>query len=76
VAQVIGAFDGGVSWNLFNNGDTLAGKIALEFQSSTTNLETASLFYVAVILLVFSLAVNMVAQVIVRRVNRAQGRAV
>ena len=76
VAQVVGAFDGGVSWNLFNNGDTLAGKIALEFQSSGTNLETASLFYVALILLVFSLAVNVLAQVIVRRVDRAQGRTV
>jgi len=76
VAQVIGAFDNGISWNLFNNGDTLAAKLANEFASSTTNLETASLFYVAVILLVFSLAVNILAQVIVRRVDRAQGRTV
>jgi phosphate transport system permease protein len=76
VAQVVGAFDNGISWNVFSDGDTLAGKIALEFQSSGTDLETASLFYVALILLVFSLAVNTLAQVIVRRVDRRQGRTV
>jgi phosphate transport system permease protein len=73
VAQVIGAFDNGISWNLFNPGDTLAGKIANEYQSSTSNLETSSLFYLALILLVFSLVVNVLAQVIVRRVARRQG---
>jgi len=76
VAQVVGAFDNGISWNVFTNGDSLAAKIANEFSSSTTDLETASLFYVALILLVFSLGVNIVAQVIVRRANRSQGLAV
>jgi phosphate transport system permease protein len=73
VAQVIGGVDNLVSWNLFNGGNTLAGKIALEFQSSTSSLETSSLFYLALILLVFSLVMNVFAQVVVRRVARRQG---
>ena len=73
VSQVIGAADNNISWNLFNNGDSLAAKIANEFQGASTNLETSSLFYLAVILLVFSLIVNLLAQWIVRRVARKQG---
>lgn len=75
VAQVIGAFDNGFGWNLFNPGDTLAAKIALDYQGATTNFEVSSLFYLALILLVFSLVVNILAQVIVRRVARRQGLA-
>jgi phosphate transport system permease protein len=73
VAQVIGGVDNLIGWNLFNNGNTLAGKLALEYQGAATASETASLFYLAVILLIFSLAVNVVAQVIVRRTGQAQG---
>jgi phosphate transport system permease protein len=73
VAQVIGSFDNGISWNLFNGGDTPAAKIANEFTNATTHLEVSSLFYLALILLVFSLVVNTFAQVIVRRVARRQG---
>jgi phosphate transport system permease protein len=73
VAQVIGGFDNGISWNLFNPGNSLAAKIALSYQGATTKLETSSLFYLGVILLVFSLVVNVVARVIVRRVARRQG---
>jgi phosphate transport system permease protein len=73
VAQVIGGADNLIGWNLFNNGNTLAGKLALSYQGATTQLETASLFYLAVILLVFSLAVSALAQVIVRRSARSQG---
>jgi len=73
VAQVIGGVDNLVSWNLFAGGNTLAAKIALEFQSSTSDLETSSLFYLALILLVFSLVVNVVARSVVRRVARRQG---
>ena len=74
VTQVIGAGTH-ITWNLFNTGDTLASKIAESYQGYETNLEGSSLFYLAVILLVFSLAVNLVAQMIVRRVDRRQGRA-
>jgi phosphate transport system permease protein len=75
VSQVIGGVDNLISWNLFNNGDSLAAKIANEFQGTSTNLEAASLFYLGVILLVFSLIVNLLAQWIVRRVARRQGLA-
>ena len=72
VTQVIG---GGVfiHWNLFDTGDTLASKIAASYQGAATNLEVASLVYLALILLVFSLLVNLSAQWVVRRVGRRQG---
>jgi phosphate transport system permease protein len=72
VTQVIG---GGVfiHWNLFSGGDTLASKIAASYQGSTTKLQTASLIYLGLILLVFSLIVNLAAQWIVRRSSRKLG---
>ena len=72
VTQVIG---GGVfiHWNLFGTGDTLASKIAASYQGSTTKLQTGSLVYLALILLVFSLAANIAAQWVVRRVARRHG---
>jgi phosphate transport system permease protein len=73
VAQVIGGTNNLISWNLFNGGNTLAGQLALDYQGATSQLEVSSLFYLAVILLVFSLAVNLLAQFIVRRVARRQG---
>ena len=67
---------GGISWSLFNTGDTLAAKIAAGFSGGTaTGLERSSLFYLAVILLAFSLVVNIVAQVIIRRSARHLGAA-
>ena len=74
VTQVIGGFTG-IQWNFFKPGDTLASKIAAEYQGAATNLQIASLVYLALILLVFSLVVNVIAQVIVRRVARKQGLA-
>ena len=73
VAQVIGAFNNGISWNLFSSGNTLAAQIALEYQSAETKLDVSSLFYLGLILLVFSLVVNLLAQTVVRRVARRQG---
>jgi phosphate transport system permease protein len=72
VTQVIG---GGVfiHWNLFSGGDTLASKIAASYQGATSKLQVASLIYLALILLVFSLVMNLTAQWIVRRVARRQG---
>ena len=66
-----------ISANLFQSGNTLAARIAAEFQgaSAGTPLETSSLFYLAVILLVFSLTVNLFARLIIRRVERRQGVA-
>jgi phosphate transport system permease protein len=72
VAQVIG--DGlGIHMNLFDTGQTIGGKIALTGQGSQSGLETSSLFYLALILLVFSILVNLLAQFIVRRAARRQG---
>jgi phosphate transport system permease protein len=72
VTQVIG---GGVfvHWNIFGGGDTLASKIAAEYQGATSNLQISSLVYLALVLLVFSLLANLLAQWIVRRVARRQG---
>lgn len=74
VTQVIGG-NVGVQWNLFAPGDTLASKIASEYQGAPTSLDAASLIYLALILLVFSLIVNLLAQWVVRRVSRRQGLA-
>jgi phosphate transport system permease protein len=74
VALVVG--DGlGVHLNLFDTGQTLGGKIALNYQGSGSGLETSALIYLALILLVFSILVNLLAQLIVRRAARRKGLA-
>ena len=65
VTQVIGA-GFGVHWSLFATGDTLASRIAGQYPGES-NLQIASLVYLAAILLVISLIVNLIAQLIVRR---------
>jgi phosphate transport system permease protein len=72
VSQVVGAVVG-IHWSLFSGGDTLASKIAESYQGGTTKLQVASLIYLGLILLVFSLLMNISAQWIVRRVARRQG---
>jgi phosphate transport system permease protein len=74
VSQVIG---GGLSFSIsvFHPADTLAGRIASQYQGSTSDLQTASLAYLAVILLVMSLIANVAAQLIVRRIRRRMGVA-
>ncbi len=64
-----------ISANLFQPGNSLAATIATEFQGAQTSLELASLFYLAAVLLAFSLAVNLLAQVIIRRTTRRRGEA-
>jgi phosphate transport system permease protein len=60
-----------ISANLFEPSNTLAAKIAAEAQSGTTTPgEYSALFYLAVILLGFSLVVNIAAQWIIRRSER------
>lgn len=75
VSLVIGAANGPIHANLFRPGDTLASWIVNEFSNAGTTLEVSALFYLALILLVFSLLMNIFAQVIVRRVARKQGLA-
>jgi len=72
VTQVIGG-GLGIQWNLFATGDTLASKIAASYQGAQSNIQVASLIYLGLILLVFSLIMNLSAQAIVRRSNRRQG---
>ncbi len=48
--------------NWFMGGDTLASRVALQFEGSISPLHTSSLFYLAAILFVFGLIVNLVAR--------------
>ena len=72
VTQVIG---GGtrIGWSLFPPADTLASKIASNYQGAPSGLEASSLLYLAAILLVMGLIANLVAQVIVRRFDPLRG---
>ena len=72
VTQVIGAGTT-ISTSLFANGDSLASRIAEQFIGAVSKLQTASLFYCAVILLVMELVANVAAQLIVRRFDRRLG---
>src|SRR5205823_7943322 len=74
VTQVIGgATTFNKSW--FAPADTLASKVAGNYQSASTRLEAASLIELAAILLVLGLVVNILAQVIVRRFDPARIRS-
>jgi phosphate transport system permease protein len=66
VTQVIGGFLGRPT-NLFQPGDTLASRIAAQYQGAVSNIHVASIVYLALILLIFSLLVNVSAQFIVNR---------
>jgi phosphate transport system permease protein len=72
VLQTIG---GGTSIgsSLFGNGDTLASKLAEVFPGNGAHIYLSSLFYLAVILVVMELLVNLAAQLIVWRFERRQG---
>jgi phosphate transport system permease protein len=75
VTQVIGGTLG-FHWSLFAPGDTMAARIAAQYQGAATALQTASLAYLAVILLVISLITNVSAQLITRRIqSRMEGVA-
>ncbi len=65
VSQVIG---GGttIGWSLFQPGDTLASKIAANYQGASTFLESSSILYLGAILLVIGLITNLAAQLVVR----------
>jgi phosphate transport system permease protein len=66
VTQVIGG-QTGIHWSLFSTGDTLASRIAAQYQGAASNLQIASIVYLAAILLVVSLLANFTAQLIVQR---------
>jgi phosphate transport system permease protein len=74
VTQVIGNNEA-ITWNLFDPGDTLASRIASSYVGATSKMQVSALVYLAVILLAFSLVVNLLARVIVQRVTaRQEGR--
>ncbi len=66
VASVIGGGET-ISASLFNQGNTLAARITLEIQYIENNLQRASLFYLALILLAMTVTVNLLARAIARR---------
>jgi phosphate transport system permease protein len=74
VALVIGSATG-ISFNFFSPGGTLASWIAQNYAGLPSALGLSSLIYMALILLVFSILVNLFAQFIVRRAARRQGLA-
>ncbi len=69
VTQVIGGtlYRGS---SLFHPADTMASRIAAQYQGTATALQKASLAYLAVILLLISLVTNLSAQLITRRIQR------
>jgi phosphate transport system permease protein len=69
VTQVVGG-TAGIHWSLFAGGDTLASRIAAQYQGAASDLQVGSLAYLAAILLVLSLLMNLGAQLIVRRMER------
>jgi phosphate transport system permease protein len=66
VTQVIGGLTH-IPTSLFESGDTLASRIAAQYQAAATNIHVASIVYLAVVLLVFALLTNLAALLIVRR---------
>lgn len=56
-----------ITAQLFHPAGTLAAQIASEYQGAPTPIQTASLVYLAAVLLVISLIVNVSGRLIVRR---------
>jgi phosphate transport system permease protein len=72
VTQVIGAGTA-THASLFRTGDTLASRIASQFQGAASKLHTSSLFYLAVLLLAIGIVTNLLAQWIGHRFDRRVG---
>ena len=71
VTQVIGGGNSiNVSW--FATGDTLASRIASQYQGATSQLQAGSILYLAAILMAISLVTNVAAQLIVNKFERAR----
>ena len=72
VTQVIGS-GSGFPTSLYEPADTLASRIASQYQGAVTGLQIDSILYLAAILLVISLVTNVAAQTVVRRFERSRG---
>jgi phosphate transport system permease protein len=66
VTQVIGNADR-LPHSIYQPGDTLASRIANQYQGAISNLQVTSLIYLGLILLVITFVTNLVAQMVVRR---------
>ena len=71
VTQVIGNFIP-LKLSIFEPGDTLASRMANQFQGAVTNLQVASLVYLGFVLLIITFVTNFLAQVIVKRFEFAR----
>ena len=71
VAMVIGG-TASRSIHLFAPADTLAARLANQYAGAATAMQTASLAFLAVLLLIISVITNVIAQIIVGRVRRNQ----
>jgi len=71
VSQTIGG-SASIQISLFHPADSLGGRIASEYAGATSQLQAASILYLAAILMVISLTANVVAQAIVVRFERAR----
>lgn len=69
VTQVIGGTEG-IKSNIFLPSDTLASRIASQYQGATSELHIASIAYLALILLVLSVIFNGAARLLVRSTQR------
>ena len=74
VLQVIGGTLG-IHLSLFATGDTLASRIASQYQAAAYGIHVSALVYLALVLLVISLVVNLAAQLIVRHFARVHRTA-
>jgi phosphate transport system permease protein len=72
VTQVIGGSEG-MRANIFLPADTLASRIASQFEGATSALQISSIAYLGVILLVLSLIFNGVARLLVRNTATRSG---
>jgi len=66
VTQVIGNFIP-LKRSIFEPGDTLASRTANQYQGAVSNIQVASLIYLALILLVITFVTNFTAQRVVKR---------
>jgi phosphate transport system permease protein len=71
VTQVIGSGNT-IHTSLFEPADTLGSRIASQYQGATSVLQAGSLLYLAAILMVISLATNVIAQLIVVRFEKSR----
>ena len=66
VSQVIGNFTP-LKLTIFAPGDTLASRVANQYQGAVSNLHVAALIYVALLLLIITFVTNLAAQRVVKR---------